>query len=614
MQLYFIKATYTNNLYALADFFSGTSFKLTATKKLDVNFKPDDGLTSFITSQLILPDETSIRDHTHIIVPEYSKIYKIISIDVMNKEQWMVTCDEDPFIANYQTLKDANIFLTRTNDYDLWRGVNDIADMTLEEEIEIKTKTNSAMTGKWALLFFQYNPEDNYIGLKFDHANLSNMERYSNITAITTQYPEVYALLGFEPEKYDYFQKIVYNSADSKCYQCVYDPTTSQKRLYWVEYQGPVYEEHYFKVSHALGAKINQTDVMTTCIALPFESDFIGGGSVPILSYGKFIGPIDTSIIDIKIVSDLVMPIDTISYNLASRVMTKTLTFLHSLVVECACYDDDDGSDVSTGFKTWSIRGFVNDIDISANFSYTPEDEPLLGEPFRKYDLYIYGKKFTVPYYMTNDIHLLIAITSGVCNYIIYFNEKRNIIGSGSFTHSIRYQIDQLDAFYSQNPTYKEQFFTKMAVDSVKNIVGGAVAGSVVPGIGTVVGAVAGLGASVVDAGIGMLNLHYQEKGLKLKPDQIFGEVSEVALQMVNIFGVYWVKRTSVNDDLMLSEFALRGFPTSSYTTIDDLSFIYSTLFEVPTKIVFGEIKQVIKNEYVTAYINQKLKEGVIFL
>ena len=262
------------------------------------------------------------------------------------------------------------------------------------------------------------------------------------------------------------------------------------------------------------------------------------------------------------------------------------------------------------GYTFLFMYNFKDTLDISANFDATLI--PTKAEPFYKYDLYVYGKRFQIPYYLSNDIKIKMAINTGVINYIIYYNNPRNILASGSFTHSIRYQVDALDAFYNQNPTYKEQFFAKMSIDSMKGIVGGAVAGSVVPGLGTMAGAGLGALSSGVDAGISMLNLHYQEKGLKLKPDQVFGEISEVSLQVINIFGIYWVKRTAENIDLMKVEYDLRGFPTSKVTTIATLDV--STSMFGSSKVVFGELKKVIKNEFVTGYINNKLKEGVVLI
>ncbi|HPG43236.1 MAG TPA: hypothetical protein PLJ98_05445, partial [Acholeplasmataceae bacterium] len=107
-------------------------------------------------------------------------------------------------------------------------------------------------------------------------------------------------------------------------------------------------------------------------------------------------------------------------------------------------------------------------------------------------------------------------------------------------------------------------------------------------------------------------NFNFMEKSLKLKPDQVFGENSEMTLQMINIFGIYWVKKTSENADLMKREYDLKGFPTLVYQSISDLSYEVS-LFGT-SKVIYGELKTVIKNNYVTDFINQKLKEGVVLV
>jgi len=601
MQIYFVKATYTNNFYKLSDFYLDGEYKLTATKMMDINFKPDDGLTSFITRNIELLDGSSIREHTHVIIPEFEKIYRISSIDYMNIDQYMIVLDEDPMIANFLDLKGTDIILHRSNDNDLFRGVNDIADLALKESVETKVITSTAKTGKWALLFFQYNSDDDVVGLKFQKSYL-DFEAFDDLAGLLAKYPEV---ITTQPENYSYFQKKVAVGITNK-YQCVYDGSGTNKRLLWVDYVDIDYKTYYVKT---YPSKVIECEVMTSILALPLETDLKSSGvdSDEILSFDRFLGPTTTNLIDIKIVNDLILEIDSVTYSLSTRTMVKTLSLAFGYWAWKYAYQEV-GLTTASDKVVLTVTRFKNDFDISYSSSLT--ESPTAHEPFYKYDLYIYGKKFTIPYYLADDIHLLMSMNSGVVNYFIYYNDPRNILGSGSFTHSIRYKIDQLDSFYSQNPTYKDQFFTKMATDSIKTVVGGAVAGSVVPGLGTLAGAGLGLIGATVDAGLSMINLAYQEKGLRLKPDQSFGESSEVSLQMINIFGIYWVKRTPENVDLMLTEYALRGFPTSVITSIDDLEYTLTDFGD--SKIVYGELKTVIKSEYVTSYINQKLKEGIV--
>lgn len=608
MQLYFIKATFTNNVYKLSDFFVGGNYNLIATKMLDINFRPDDGLSSFITKNITLPDTTKIWEHTHIIVPEYEKIYRIASVDYLNVGQYQVTVDDDPLIANYPTLSGTDIILTRTNDTSLFRGVNDINDVTVKESVETKILTSISRTGKWALIFFQNNTGKASLGLKMGYdliAKISNLETFANLTALTTKYPEVATTT---PNLYPYYQKVVFVTSESKAYQCVFNDSIVDG-LVWVEDATSfVNAEIYFSRSSAGSTKLNDSDVASIIVAIPFES--MKNGTDDIYTMKNFIGPIDAGdVVDIKIVDDIVFSPIAVSYSLVGRVMTKNVTLSRGRAL--TVYSDAAMTTAISNRKIFILNDFADDIDLDPDY-FASNPAPTDAEPFKKYDLYIFGKRFAIPYYMTDKIRMMIAINSGVINFGIYYNDKRNILASGSFTHSMRYQVDKLDQFYNQNPTYKEQFFTKMALDSMKTIAGGAVGGSVLPGLGTAGGVVLGTLGAGVDAGISMINFNFMEKSMRLQPDQIFGDMSEITLQLINIFGIYWVKRTSENADYMKIEYDLKGFPVTKVTKITSLTG--ATSFLGTTKIVYGELKGVIKNNYITGFINQKLKEGVIFI
>lgn len=614
MQVYFVKATYTNNVYKLSDFFLNGDYKKVATKMLDFNFIANDDQT-FIkgTSKLTLPDGTSVREYTHIIVPDYDKIYRITDIVYLNVSQVNINLTEDPTIGNYLELETKDVFLQRTNDVSLFRGQNDISDLTLKESVQTKVIESNWKTGKWALLFFQYTDDTDYLGLVMEGSQV--FEEHTNLTAILAAYPEV---ATEEPSKYEYFQKIVLNLDDGFAYQCVYDNSTGSGRLYWVAYGALsiTYDKVFIKKA-GVGAKISPTkinpvEVKSIIVALPIESDlFIGTDRL--LEYNNFVGPEDSALLmDIKIVESLLIKNSTLTYNLTgadNRTMKKAIAFANNTAEGKTVYSDNVGT-VIADLNILVMYDFESDIDISANFDVTTLD-PKKAEPFYKYELYIYGNRFSIPYYLSNDIHMLISVVSGVINFTVYYNDKRNILGSGSFTHTIKYQVDQLDAFYSQNPTYKDQFYLKLGGNAFKTVAGGALAGGAGAGVG--VGATTGLLTAALDAGLALANYQYMEKGLTLKPDQIYGEISEVSLQLENIFGVYWVKRTPENQDLMLQEYNLRGFPTSYAESIENLDYAANTLFG-SAKIIFGEIKSVVKNEYATKAINEKLKQGIIFV
>jgi hypothetical protein len=575
---------------------------------LDINFRPDDGLSSFITSKIVLPDSSSLREHTHVIVPEYEKIYRIASIDYVNVDQYNVTLDEDPLIANYQTLKDTDIILMRSNDPGQFRGVNDINDLTLKETVVTNVFPSVCKSGKWALIFMAYNPDKTRYGLKFQ-PNIPKLqyEFVGSLANLLVKYPETTTTT---PTLFDYFQRSVYAGNEDKLYQCVYDGSGINSRLYWVEYDPTTITNVYFNIIDMIGVKLSVSDVKNIVIALPFENHYAGTGLTDyVLSFNNFLGPIDSGeVIDIKIVDDIVLPLISPTYSLTGRVMKKSFGSTGAWLVKV--YDAVSGGSEITTLKVLSILNTTSEITLNPSYFTTPN--PLDAEPFKKYELYIFGKKFNIPYFLTDNLKLLIAINSGVINYLIYYSDKRNILASGSFTHSMRYQVDKIEAFYNQNPTYKEQFFVKMGTDAMKTVAGGAIAGSVVPGIGTLAGAGLGLVSAGVDAGLSMINLHYQEKSLRLQPEQIFGEISELTLQLLNIFGIYFVQRTSANSDLMKNEYDLRGFPTTK--VIDIASLTSASTFMGNGKIIYGELKVVIKNGFVTGFINDRLKEGVVIL
>jgi hypothetical protein len=112
MQLYFMKASYTNNVYKRSEFFLAGDYKLDINKMIDINFKPDEGLTQFVTKNITLPDGSDLRDHTHVIVPSQEKVYKLLATDYLNSEQYQVTLDEDAFLSQYLALETTDILRT----------------------------------------------------------------------------------------------------------------------------------------------------------------------------------------------------------------------------------------------------------------------------------------------------------------------------------------------------------------------------------------------------------------------------------------------------------------------------------------------------------------------
>lgn len=398
MQVYFVKATYTNNVYKLSDFFLNGDYKKDANKMLDINFIANDDQT-FIkgTRKLTLPDDTSIREYTHIIVPDYDKIYKITDIIYLNVNQVNINLTEDPTIGNYLELAEKDIILQRTNDVDLFRGQNDISDLSLKETVDIEVQSPTTKTGKWALLFYQYNQTGTTGGrgymdieLNYNKENVVTKYEYTTLAALIADYPEE---TTSEPEIYPYYQETAYISGATTFYECVYVNSTGA--LKWVESQdqttGFKFETKYIRVfADKSVTKINSTGTMQVCLALPFESiiyyDFIGGLDYYYLSYQKFIGPKSPAggpsggVLDIKVVSDIMLPITGYSETLVGTNLKKELTWENQSFQEIVVLDSTYTT--ATGEVVYALLQFKKDFDISL-FPLTTPNIPVLAEPFR---------------------------------------------------------------------------------------------------------------------------------------------------------------------------------------------------------------------------------------
>lgn len=608
MNLYFVKATYTNNVYKLSDFYTGDNYIQNAMKMLSMVFKGDDGVSSLIVPNK-LPDNTDIRNYTHIIVPELGKIYRIIACDYWNTDQYQLTLDDDPLIANYVELKSKNIILNRTNDTTLFKGVHDVSEIimkkktTIERNISANPKT---YLGAWALLFFQKDVGS--FDMVFDGLTLDSAEVFTTIDDVITKYPEV---TTYQPDSYDYFLKEVYvTSPGLQQYQAVYVGSPSFG-IKWVKTTNYISKTLSIP-SNTSSYKSNFSDINTLVIALPIrrEITYTSGGTTSILLPFQDLVSVSKPdfLIDIKIVNDLFLPINSITctYNNTTREATTSFVTSQGLLRNTV---------IAT--KNYGVIQFMN-VNKTIDLSRTPSTlTPLNMPPFRKWYISVFGERFIVNERYHDKLKLYCNVTNGTVNYVLYYDNKNNIIASGSFTHQAKWQIDKLDQFYALNPTYKEQFYLKMAVDSMKTIAAGAIGGSAIPGIGTALGAASGLGGAILDAGLSQVNLNIQEKSLRLQPDQINGNNSDISTQLANIFGIFWILEEPENtlDGLtqMKNEYFLRGFPTSYVTNINTLVASSNDIFG-SCKLVYGEIKEVVKNEYVTGYINAKLQNGVIFI
>lgn len=596
MNLYFVKATFTNNVYKLSDFYTGDNYIQNAMKMLSMVFKADDGVSSIIVPNK-LPDNTNVRNYTHIMIPELQKIYRIIATDYWNTDQYQLTLDDDPLIANYVELKNKNIILNRTNDILLFRGINDISDMSTKREIvPLRSGNPKSIVGGWGLLFFE-SSKSLTINFKFNSSlsifDQKFSETFATFADLVAAYPEVTTLY---PQTYSYFMKEAMVGAVS--YQCQWRSVGGPSRLVWVKYTDYVKTVTVNTASIDYYYKSNASDLKMWCFAFPLLTNVKASSGGNIIPSFKHLIDFDNDefLYDIKIVDDTFINMGSITQAYDNATKEGDLT-LNMLSVNDAI--------MLTFSKTI--------VDVSRDATSIPLDYA----PFKKHYLQIYGNRVEISPRYFDKLKLMMSISTGQINYTLYYDTIENIIGSGSFTNQTKWSIDQLEKFYSQNPTYKDQFYLKMLVDTSKTALGGAIAGSVVPGIGTAVGLLGGLAGGLVDAGLSQINLNMQEKGLRLQPDQIKGNNADLPLQLISKFGIFWVVESTINGgglEEMTLEYSLRGFPTSLKTTINTLVARSNSFFNENVKIVYGTLKEVVKNEYVTGFINAKLANGVIII
>lgn len=218
MDIYFAQATYLNNIYKISDFFSGSTYVQNANRKLSVNLTADDGFTSVVCPSDQLPDDTYIRDYTHVMIPSMTKIYEITSFQYVNGSQVRLSLTEDALIGNYEELKTKKIMLNRSNDTSRFLGLNDIKDVAIKHTASVSyNDMDEDSTGYWMLFTFQ----DDAGAIEFEFGDIENYPMVGEYTAmleLTTAFPNVTNTTT--PFAYDYYLKFA--KVDGDVYQCVY--------------------------------------------------------------------------------------------------------------------------------------------------------------------------------------------------------------------------------------------------------------------------------------------------------------------------------------------------------------------------------------------------------
>lgn len=648
MLVYFVKATYTDGIYKISDFYTGNSYKTPTDKSLDILLEASDGIVTTKPTTGILPDNTTIRDYTHMLVPSQKKIYKIIGYEYVNVSQTRMTLQEDPLLSNYKELETKNIMLSRTNDESKFIGMNDIDNISLRPDYDIRGKMHSG-TGQYVLYFLDASSVNNYPeehilissplwDNKVFNANIHPFDTLTNIAAIKAKYPEV---VTNDPFQYDYFNKLVKLTNGSTYVAIYYDGQIKWKRnqtILFTDDSGNVIDGDgsiYIRKDHVLVYDpVNiAPDISCYVLAFPLEGNIAFDISPYVsLNYTDQI-QIQTDIVlrGVKIVNELMLIKDnsSIDYNESFDTWedsflyqaTKTIQNINNINTLSTLTKDSEDNMVLFYSGTLNKRTRIRVLQINEFNTLVNLDFPDLGstiydyEPFKEYEISVFGERFKVARKYLDNIKLIIAPSMSNIGFIGYYGNNRNhILFSGSFTNDVRWSTDQLDLFNQQNPTYKDQFNNKLWQKGIQSIGMGAAGGALKGGLpGAAAGAGLGIVNTAISTGFALENERLRRKGLELAPDQIFGIGSNINVVAQTIYGIQLIIKTSDFQTEMLNDYYMRGFMTSRIAKINVLPYETNPIFGSAT-IVAGQLLEVVKNQNATDEINRILQQGIILI
>lgn len=626
--IYFIKATYHGNIYKLSDFYNAADNRWLkpVNRSLEVDMVFNDGITILKTQTRKLADDTLISAYTHISVPYLNKIYKITKIDRDNYDSDTLTLQDDPFIANYHDFKGINFLATRTNNVNKFNGVNDVSDTVTKKNTTILTAAVS-QAGKVGIVFVQsMNEVRDTIKLDFNtEYNIEN-RTYSTLAQLIAAFPE---FPESNPVLDDMFQKFA--KVGSYFYQRVFvDSWLRWKRVYSVSSAYTLPDSTVLQTyGHKYEVKVKPTrlsisNTRSVPLVIPVSPmnkytliDTYNPSNYTDILLGGLLGPgTGTNILAIRLIDSSLLGNMTMKAkdNAAGNEEIYISSFTGKSNIErLEEYTCDSFTDTAS-----AIYKLINvpDVDVSYTLSSPgPKDYP----PFVKYILDVYGSRHEInPRYLSN-LKVSFSITPQSMSYFVWSGNKQTVLAQGFVNNEMLWTTDQLASFYTNNPTYKDQFNLQIRQQEITSLLG--VAGATVGGavVGGPLGAIAGYAGSTTHA---VLSRNYalrseklREKGLRLQPDIIQGNNVDLGLNDKRQYGIilYTEEAASISDEgytAMTKEYALRGFPCNLLTTITALGMSANDVF-TSANILEGQFYITIKNNYITEEINKKLMEGV---
>ena len=646
MLCYFIKDIYNGNTYKLSKYFLNNEYYQNPQKKLDFNFKPADGNVTIMTRQIVLPDETSLRDYTHMLVPEVNKIYEIRSIDQQNSDQYSINLLEDAFIGNYQQFKNEDMIITRTTDYkpDWFQGVTDITDMSYDytyKTTDILPEQNGSGSDIWAAVYIQAPDQELYDKIESVKYNVSTTsgrlqaETFDNKKALRNKYPDLLIYSSNQDvalNKFfslDYKYKIAYVKADNKYYYYAiwHTKENNSYNMGWKEVNK--YDRNFSPLDKSFLTRTvnNSPDLSTVIMLIPNYEGISLISKDPNLTTNYFVPSMSRFSGLTYILNDSTKVAANI---LGVRLIPESLLNTEGQLRINSWGLDVSGLDSFTNIWTISAKLSIYEQGLTLNSLKEEIDVSLKGitdtiwnkEPFKTYELWIFGQKYDIPSYFVNDLHMVLSSTSDGIQYNVYRDdERRKLYLSGKTSWDMKWKADQLEIYAMNNPTYKDEFNNKMQQKWAQTLVGGtagiAGAGAIMGTAGLAVGGI-GMAAGAISTGISnkfdRKQFELMQANKRMTPDQIYGDASGAAMVNKIHNGIYWLVKTHNNNLQMKLQYNRIGYPTYMKKTIMDITPIINTSVGSRARVLTGYFVNTIKNNYVTNEINKKLSEGVILV
>lgn len=610
-----------DKVYDMTEFYNPDgSMKVEGLDFVEPNdFKADDGVTSLLIDYKKVYEGPE-GEKNYIMIPSISKIYSIQAYVYINTEVVELLLEENYLLSNYNKAREFNYVATRAFPYNK-DGRNVLGDAiaqstrsmdmfpTMGHDISpvirgTRYKTTqiwgSGIKTKVALLFFKVDGNQS-IKMQFTNKEFVISETFYTMNDLLAKYRNEFE----EDKKYgqkSYADKLVkiVQGEDKGLYRFV-------TGIGWRKVSSSIssFEDVEIPIrTDSVYVYRNPVDVDVAILAIPFSEI----SSNKAITFDQFVKPIHgeegknyAKLIDIKIVDNQLFDSQIL---LESGAEEPYLDFHYSdyyyrTFVQVSPVDAGLPG-VFKGVGIFHLKGISNELNISRSLHSLNEDfekgkEEFYLEPFKEYYINVFGNRHKISPFQVERIKLIFSVTTESMSYQIVDGqgerEDKVVLYEGRLNNSVFFTTDEKDDFYSQNPLFRTQMNTNLASNSIKSMIGGAAMGSIVPGVGTLIGAGAGFAAgaagSLFDAGMTHRNKELSDKTMEMRPDIINGKMSDtIDISTITDYGIYWITYTNdVGVNQMKLEYFTIGMPIVKYIKVKD------SFYNIPENTIFKDPK-----------------------